>query len=1173
MRLLKIKLAGFKSFVDPTTIPVPSSLVGIVGPNGCGKSNVIDAVRWVMGESSAKSLRGESMADVIFTGSTARKPVGQASVELVFDNSDGSLGGQYASYAEISIRRQVARDGQSTYFLNGTRCRRRDITDIFLGTGLGPRSYAIIEQGMISRLIDAKPDELRVFLEEAAGISKYKERRREAENRLRHTRENLSRLNDLRDEIAKQLDRLQRQARAAERYRELKEEQRRLQAEHLVLRLRALDREAEAVRVRLRERETALEAATADLRALEAEMERGRERQVEANETFNEVQGRFYHLGADLSRVEQSIQYARDQRRRQEGELQEVGAAVAGIEAHIARDREHLAELESSLAAKEPELERLQAAAEASAGELARVEEAMRDWEGRWEAFTERAAEPPRTAQVERTRIDHLEREVLRLRERIGRLGEERAALGDAAPEEGELEALAREGEALARDTAQRQAELDAALGEIGELRRRIAAEVAALDEGRAQLQARRGRLASLEALQQDALGAGEESVAGWLQAQGLAQAPRLAQQLEVEPGWERAVEAVLGRHLEAVCRPGIDGVLDALVQLDAGTLTLIDPERLGDGPGGADADAPALADKVRAPWPVGALFAGIHAAADLSAALAIRARLAPGESVVTPEGLWLGTGWVRVARGDSGHTGVLLRGREINELQDVIQRESQEIARAQDALDGLRADLHEAEDRRERLQAEVNRLHQRHSEVRAEHDTRRARLEQRRERAAAAERESAELEARVADGEGEIGAARGRLEAALEASARLETERAALTEERERLRDERQAARERARSDREAGHELALQVEAQRSARAATGQNLGRMEQQLAGFAERRARLEHALAEGVAPLEELERELAVLLERRSGVEAELADARRAVEAIDETLRGQEQERVQIEGRIEAARGAVEGERLALQELKVRRQSLEEQLAETGAGFEELDRALAADADPEAWAEQVAAVEQRIQRLGAINLAAIEEFEQEQERKRYLDAQHEDLTEAVTTLENAIRKIDRETRALFKDTFDRVNTVLQQTFPRLFGGGHAYMEMTGEEVLDAGVAVLARPPGKRVTNIHLLSGGEKALTAVALVFAIFELNPAPFCMLDEVDAPLDDTNVGRFCDLVREMSERVQFVFITHNKVTMEMANQLTGVTMNEPGVSRLVAVDIDQAVRMAAAG
>ncbi|HQU15337.1 MAG: chromosome segregation protein SMC [Chromatiales bacterium 21-64-14] len=1173
MRLLKIKLAGFKSFVDPTSIHIPSSLIGIVGPNGCGKSNVIDAVRWVMGESSAKSLRGESMADVIFTGSSARKPVGQATVELVFDNSDGSLGGQYAGYSEISIRRQVARDGQSVYFLNGTRCRRRDITDIFLGTGLGPRSYAIIEQGMISRLIDAKPDELRIFLEEAAGISKYKERRREAETRLRHTKENLSRLNDLRDEIAKQLERLQRQARAAEKYQELKREERQLKAEHLTLRLRSLDREAEAEQRRLQERETALQAATAELRALEADMERQREAQVEANDGFNQVQGRYYGLGADLSRTEQGIQYGREQRQRQEQDLGQAQQAIAAVEAHIGRDREQLDTIRAALAEDEPELERTQTAAETSATRRGAAEQAMQEWQARWEAFNLRAAEPPQAAQVERTRIDHLERQCLQFGERLERIAQEQQSL-ETGSQEAEVRALVQDGDALAGAVRDCQGHLDGAVGRINGLREQTRQRGADLEETRAALQAQQGRLVSLEALQQAALGQQEGAVRTWLEGQGLQDAPRLAQQLDVESGWERAVETVLGGYLEAVCGPGVDGVLEALDALDGGTLTLLD----ANAPPGEALPLPRagwipLSRKVQSAWPVAGLLAGVYAAADLREALALRREMGATESVVTPDGIWLGSGWLRVVRDANKNLGVLVREREINELKLIINDISTKQQAQQGAVEDGRRALQAAEDERERLQAEVNQLHRRHGELRAELSARQARLEQQRVRADAIVREAAELRAQAAAAETEIRDARGRLETALQAMADLEGERVQLSAERDALRRGLETVREQAQADRDANHRVALRVESQRSARGATEQNLARMQQQQAGLAERRDALMADLAQGVEPLQALEAELAVLLTRRAAVEAELTAARRQVEAIDAALRGQEQARTGIEGHLEALRAALEQERLALREIRVRRQSLAEQLEETGLAFGELNEALAADADPDLWREKLEALEQRIQRLGAINLAAIEEFDQEQERKRYLDAQHADLTEAVTTLENAIRKIDRETRALFKDTFDRVNQVLQQTFPRLFGGGQAYMEMTGDELLDAGVAVLARPPGKRITNIHLLSGGEKALTAVALVFAIFELNPAPFCMLDEVDAPLDDTNVGRFCDLVREMSERVQFVFITHNKVTMEMAHQLTGVTMNEPGVSRLVAVDVDAAVRMAAAG
>ncbi|MGA7800891.1 MAG: chromosome segregation protein SMC, partial [Gammaproteobacteria bacterium] len=416
-----------------------------------------------------------------------------------------------------------------------------------------------------------------------------------------------------------------------------------------------------------------------------------------------------------------------------------------------------------------------------------------------------------------------------------------------------------------------------------------------------------------------------------------------------------------------------------------------------------------------------------------------------------------------------------------------------------------------------------------------------------------------------------ELGEARARLHAALEAMVTLAEEREQRTAQRDDLRHAQDEARTGARTDREAAQALAIRIESMRTARISTEQSLERMRSQQGHLRQRREELEEALQEGEAPLREAEQELARMLERRSEVETELSASRRAVEDIEHAHRQQEQQRLEHERNAQALRDTLNQERMAWQEIKVRSQTLLEQLAETGLELPTLDAEMPEGANAQDWQEKVAQLEQRIQRLGPINLAAIEEFQEQSERKTYLDAQHADLTEALETLENAIHKIDRETRTRFKETFDKVNGGLQRMFPRLFGGGHAYLELIGEDLLDTGVTIMARPPGKRNSTIHLLSGGEKALTAVALVFSIFELNPSPFCMLDEVDAPLDDANVGRFCDMVREMSERVQFIFITHNKITMEMANQLTGVTMHEPGVSRLVAVDVEEAAQMAA--
>lgn len=1166
MRLSKIKLAGFKSFVDPTTLTFPSNLIGIVGPNGCGKSNVIDAVRWVMGESSAKHLRGDSMADVIFNGSTARKPVGTASIELMFDNGDGAVGGQYAQYAEIAVRREVSRDGASSYYLNGARCRRRDITDIFLGTGLGPRSYAIIEQGTIGRLIDAKPDELRVFLEEAAGISKYKERRRETENRIRHTRENISRIDDLREEIQKQLQHLQRQAKTAERYKRLKAEARQVGAELLALKWRALDNNLAGEDHNIAEQDTALQAVIAQLRAVEAELERVRAQQHDAQDAFNAVQGRYYDIGSAIARTEQALQHGREMRRRHETDIAETAQALADAEAEIARDRERVSELDAALVELEPALAEAREAEAAGRAELDAADAAMQAWQERWDAFNQAHNEHARASQVERTRIDHLERQLVQVGGRIERLENERGQHSAEAMET-EIGELASQVAELEQARAGLQTERERVLAEITERRERLRNLARAAAEKRSRLADQRGRLGSLKTLQQQALGKSETQLIEWLKARGLDRRARLGETLTVDEGWDKAVETVLGGYLQAVCLDEVEPTLAALGDFADGTLHVIGA---GAVTGGADGGE-SLAAKVRAPVSLAPLLGKVYAAADVNAALARRGALKADESLITPDGVWIGPNWARVARGGDPRAGTIAREREIKSLNGEIAALEQAIEADARAEQELTAGLKELEARRENLQTELNHSHQREAAARAALDSRRERARELGERHAALAEELAELRPQQETADGEIKAARRDLEQALGELGQLEDQRADFTREREAVRERLDAARQRFREDRDKVQALAVKQESRRATLESTRQNLDRMQMQLTQLAARRDQLQQELDAGTEPMQQQEQELKTDLARRQEVEAELTGARRHVEALDESLRNLEGDRVTREQAIDEQRGALESRRLATQELRTRRKTLEEQLENDGQMLAAVLVQLDEDADPEAWAERAASLEQRIQRLGAINLAAIEEYDEQSERAQYLDAQHADLTEALTTLENAIRKIDRETRTRFKETFDRVNAGLKGAFPRLFGGGHSYLELTGEELLDAGVTVMARPPGKRNSTIHLLSGGEKALTAVALVFSIFELNPAPFCMLDEVDAPLDDANVGRFCDLVRDMSKRVQFIYITHNKVTMEMATHLTGVTMHEPGVSRLVAVDIDEAAKMAA--
>ncbi|MCK9530305.1 MAG: chromosome segregation protein SMC [Gammaproteobacteria bacterium] len=1169
MRLSKIKLAGFKSFVDPTTIPFPTNLVGIVGPNGCGKSNTIDAVRWVMGESSAKNLRGDSMADVIFNGSNSRKPVGQASIELIFDNSDGGLGGEYATYAEISIKRTVTRDGQSSYYLNGTRCRRRDITDIFLGTGLGPRSYAIIEQGTISRIIEARPEELRIFLEEAAGISKYKERRKETEQRMNRTRENLDRLNDLREELDKQLSHLQRQAKTAERYKELKQEERLLKAQLQALRFAALDAEGQQHESHIREYETALEAQLARQRHAEAETERQREEHVEATESFNEVQSRFYGIGADIARLEQSIHHARERFQRQQYDLAQVERSWNEAQEHLDSDRRKIEEIRETLMQLEPEAAQAQEGEQLAAATLAEAEQAMHDWQVRWDEFNRNAAEPSQTAQVERARIQHLEQQITQLQQRLKRIDDEKSALAHGSLED-EL-ALLREQAAESELTrAGLEEQLAAAREQIATQREATTQTSSELDTLRTRLQHQRGRRASLEALQQAALGKRQGAVSEWLKGHGFGEARRLAQGIRVADGWDRAVECVLGDHLEAVCVDGLDPLAGVIDSLQKGSITFFDTSA---SPSGAAAAADRLLAKVEADWDLGPLLAGVHAVETLNEALALRPRLGVGESVVTRDGLWLGADWLRVSREADEHAGVLHREQELRLLVEEIAQLEEAVAMAQARLEEGRERLHALEAERDAVQSRVNEAARQHGEVQAQVSGRQARLEQIRQRSERLASEADEVTNQLGQAEIDAEAARLRLHTALGAMDELAIQREELTRQRETLRDALEQARQQARNERETAHQVVLRIQTLRTELSSTEQALERMDSQLRQLAERREELLAALAEGDEPIHAMQQELEGFLARRMEVEQQLANARRRVEEVDHALRALDAERISAERQGQEIRSTLERLRMHWQEIHVRRETLQEGVAEAGYEMQAVLADLPEGAEISTWERQVEDVAQRISRLGPINLAAIEEYQQQAERKNYLDAQNKDLTEALETLENAIRKIDRETRTRFRETFDKVNKGLQEKFPRLFGGGHAYLELTGEDLLDTGVAVMARPPGKKNSTIHLLSGGEKALTAVALVFAIFELNPSPFCMLDEVDAPLDEANVGRFCNLVREMSEQVQFIFITHNKATMELATHLAGVTMHEPGVSRMVAVDVEQAMELAAVG
>jgi chromosome segregation protein len=1168
MRLSKIRLSGFKSFVDATTILFPSNLTGIVGPNGCGKSNVIDAIRWVLGESSAKTLRGDSMADVIFNGSAGRKPVGQASVELVFDNADGTITGPYAGYTEVAVRRVVDRDGTSQYFLNSSRCRRKDITHILLGTGLGSHGYSIIEQGMISRLVEAKPEELRAFIEEAAGISKYKERRKETEHRIRHTRENLERLADLREEIDKQIAHLQRQAKAAERYKELKAEERRVGAEVLALRLRELGVEVDEHEKALRERQHVLDAAVTSQRSVETQIEKLRVEMAERHEGFNAVQGGYYKVGAEIARLEQGIQHRKSLMQRQRADLEETNQQLGEISGHIASDQGELEQLDLLLGELNPNLE------EANR-RLRESERTLEDAEGRMEqarASVEKNAQEiagtERTVEVETARGEQLAAQLERLHRGYGEQVTEREGLSFGELESA-IERLTAAEETLRAESANASRTLESVWERMQQLRAEESNASAALDRLRAKQQNDGGRLSSLVALQEAALGELSQQVGGWLERHALEDRPRLAQTLVVEPGWERAVETVLDGYLQAVTVPNLGILAEELAGIGAAGIAVIE-----EGSGATQAGPTRggwLADKIKAPGSAVALVDGIRVAESVAEALRLRAKLAEGQSVITREGVWIGTQWLRIHKSDDPQIGVLLRSEEIERLEQEIAATTASAEEAARALASARAGLEELEMRRGAAQLVANEKQQAYAETRTKLEASRTQFEEARRRAAALETSIANLTSERAALEAALGESHKQLHAAGERHATLENERTRLENERNERQQQLADARKQAEQDREAAQEIAIKVESRRSSKESAHAALARIKTQQQHLLKRQAELNAQLEAVAAPLADEERALVEKLDERLAVEGELTQARMAVEQCETLVRDAEMRRNDQQKLVVAAREGVETVRMSAREAQVRAETVAEQFAKTGFNLETVLTALPETANMAEWTATLDQIDKRVQRLGAINLAAIEEYAEQSQRKEYLDRQFTDLTDALETLENAIRKIDRETRTRFRETFDSANQGLGRIFPRLFGGGHAYLELESEDLLSAGVTVMARPPGKKISTIHLMSGGEKALTAVALVFSIFELNPAPFCLLDEVDAPLDDANVGRFSEIVRDMSGRVQFVIITHNKATMETMHQLAGVTMHEPGVSRLVAVDIDEAVQLAA--
>lgn len=1168
MQLAKIKIAGFKTFVDPTIITLPSKLVAVVGPNGCGKSNIIDAVTWVMGESSPKYLRGEALTDVIFNGSGSRKPVGQASVELVFDNADGAIGGEYSKFAEISVKRVINRDSDSTYYLNGVRCRKRDVVDIFLGTGLGPRSYSIIGQNMINRIIEAKPDEMRTYLEEAAGISKYKERRHETELRISHTKENLDRVNDVRGELEKQLSHLKYQANMAEKYKTLRQQERILRAECYAIEWRYLDSHMVDSTLNIKREETALEARLSDVSATDRELEQMRHEKRSASDAFQEVQRRYYAVGNDITRLEQEILHHQERQQQWENDVKQVELDVEHVKDEISENESNLHTLQKELATHEPLHARSLKEVSDLEDELNNCEDEMQTWQIRWDEFNQTIAKTKQNMQVEEAHIQHLEERITFLQKRKSQIEQDLARINFSDLDK-EINNFNQESSVLKEQLSSHHTDLDKLKQEMIHLLKAESDAKEALDILRSELQQLRGQQASLLALQQTALGQRDNPATPWLNKHHFDKHSRLAQHIEVAAGWESAVEKVLGFCLQAISVSHVNDIISHLDDFNSGNLCAITKVAVAKTNNDQSKKGVRLAEKIKSPWSLEAFIGDIYIADTIDEALKICEKLNANESVITRDGVWMNPAWIKILREEDPTLGVFEREQALKKL---AKRIDELMLRQQELENKIVKDrelIEKLEQKREKAQQIYNEQQARSVELSTQQKLKQERFSELRDQSSRILKEQQECESSLKDAETELQQAKKLWQEASKISEQQEIEHSKLVRDRDKARKALQNIRERTAEKTDELHELEIRIEKTKSQEASITQNISQLQKQFSSLNERKNAMQNEL-NAIKPLDAIKQSLTQTLDKHVSIENELNIARNAVETLDQEFRNLEEKRQIHEQDANKIRTNLESLRVELQGFKVKADTLLSQIKQTDFTIEEILKNLPQSVDSNEWQSKLEQVTQRINRLGAINLVAIEEYATCLERKEYLDKQLADLQAGLKTLEDAIAKIDRETKSRFKETFDNVNERFQELFPTVFGGGKSYLELTSDNLLEAGVSVMACPPGKRNSSIYLLSGGEKSLTAIALIFSIFHLNPAPFCLLDEVDAALDDANVVRFTHLVKSMALNTQFIYISHNKISIEMAEHLIGVTMNEPGVSRLVTVDIEKAMSLA---
>lgn len=1163
MRLKKIKLAGFKSFVDPTTIPFPDDMTAVVGPNGCGKSNVIDAVRWVLGESSAKNLRGDSMTDVIFNGSTARKPVSQCSVELVFDNSSGRIQGEYAGYNELSVKRIVTREAQSNYLLNNTKCRRRDVTDLFLGTGLGPRSYAIIEQGTISRLIESKPQELRVFIEEAAGVSKYKERRRETETRIRHTNENLERLKDVRGELGQQLEKLQRQATAAKRYKELKQNERRYKAELAALRWLQHSQKINTLESDIAHKDANIEAYVAAQRNKEKDIVDFKQQQQDSKQQLNDTQQQVFKVSTDITRIEQNQIHSKQRHQQIETESNALQVAITNNETLHQQNIEKINGLSEQLALAEPEKYLSEQQLEQTQSVLLEAEEQFSQQQHQWRAQELEFNQRKQQTQSCHGKIQSLVSMQLRTQQRIDELKDDLSEVLDSELTlqievcQKEILLLKQQSLQSAKSTQQtlfveQGAQSNLKLTEQNQMKLR------------GDVQKLEAQLAALNTLQQTH--ELDENSQEFIQTNQLS-SQLWWQTLDIQDTWEEAFETITQQWQNAIVLTD-NTWQQKLVELSSSTWIFQEYYT-------ANIPEKSIATKLNN-MTVPSWLTHIMYAVDLEQGTAMLAELADYQSVVTQDGYWLGQGWMIVGATSSNEasegsaaqqTGLLKRANQIKQLESQLELVKVDTSAAETAVNNAEANLFVAKQSAETTKQEYQQLQlslqqssnqaQLLSQQQQQNTSRNTRLSQellRQQDTSAAEQQQLEMLSLQAE----------ELEQTVED---LQDKQFEFELSREQQQQKISDNRIQLETVKNKLHQLALHLQSVQSQYQGLIINQQRELQLLNDMYEKLKVLKAEFLELTKPLEDQHTLLQQLLQQKATLDTQQQDINNQLAIIDEKLSEIEKNQKNIIDKVQVMQSELQVTKLECEGYRVRANAVLEQLQEMQQNIKSVLDTLPEEADEKSWQNLLDKTVISVAKLGAVNLAAVEEYTVQAERKQHLDDQNDDLVSALDILEQAIRKIDKETKFRFKETFDQVNEELKLLFPKVFGGGSAYLELTDNDLLETGVSIMARPPGKKNSTIHLLSGGEKALTALSLVFAIFRLNPAPFCLLDEVDAPLDDANVVRFCKLVSEMSKTVQFIFITHNKIAMEMATHLTGVTMTEPGVSRMVAVDVDEAV------